>query len=128
MLEEEARKVKTARPRGPIAVPSERYRLGRLPWHNPRQPTRSGTVLPPQAFLSPEERSKGLPGVGKPKQAQKSDEHNLADDRKAVDEERDAAARHGCLDQIQNSHNDCLKAVCRHPAALSPLVPVSIAA
>ncbi len=48
-------------------------------------------------------------GVQEPQQAQETDEHNLADDRIAVDQEGNEAAHNGSLDQIENSHKTVFK-------------------
>jgi hypothetical protein len=48
-------------------------------------------------------------GVQKPQQAQEPDEHNLADDRIAVDQEGNEPAYNGSLDQIENSHMTVFK-------------------
>src|SRR5579859_2620069 len=54
--------------------------------------------------LSLQHPSDRLMGARDPQQAQKANNRNLANDRKAVDYEGDTPAPQGCLDQIGHSH------------------------
>jgi hypothetical protein len=47
--------------------------------------------------------------IREPKQAQEPDEHDLAEQRIAVDQEGNEAAHDGSLDQIKNSHTTVFK-------------------
>jgi hypothetical protein len=61
-------------------------------------------------------------GVREPQEAQEADEHNLAEQRIAVDQEGNKAAHHGSLDQIKNSHTTVFK-FCRSKRRLCDRLP-----
>jgi hypothetical protein len=51
-------------------------------------------------ILSPPQSGYCLSRVREPQEAQKPNQHDLTNDRKAIDEEGNGTANHGCFDQI----------------------------
>ncbi len=66
-------------------------------------------------------------GVGEPKEAEQADNHHLADDRKAVDQEGKKAANNRRFKQIQQVHITALDSPGPGPdhASASPLARVN---
>ena len=75
-----------------------------------------------QRLLPSQQMCDRFVGVQKPQQAQKPNEHNLAEDWKGVDQEGHGPTNNCCFDQIQDVHTSAFKlfSVCGPFAPASP--------